>query len=219
MAAPKDEAEFLRGLRMQRDYLLEVNRSLESAVEAKPFAQRLYEETDWTIRALENWPADTAKPSPAEFGLTYIYDRLPGVLPVGPLYKQAVLQAFTASGTTGTYSVQERLLECDFSQTPAAQAFAKCYGSELSTIRQTYVLPEQVRAQLTDRLSDPELAQLFDTALRKYQEGRIGGRDRPGVAFAFRSLIEKVRGELWAKARKPHEQDARNPDGKSCPSA
>lgn len=195
-------------LREQSEYLREYLQRQASQEAIKPLAQRMYEDTELTVRAVGNWPEDWPMPSEADLALADVLDDLPNVLPLPPYYDRIEVAAIASVNSSGTAVLDLRIMEGESAAGTQHEAFARDVLDERHRIVEAFVKPDNVRAELGRRLADPEVLRVFDNAARLYQDWKGGSPVRDLAAQAMRALIEKVRGEISARVRQAHEQKA-----------
>ncbi len=187
------------------DWLKDWMKSFRSAVEAAPYVQKAIEQKEWESEVFSSMP-DAAGEIPHEH-LLDLYSSENKVwfesLPQMPNYRvtMGTAVAFNTTAASATYEFVNRASTLPDEET---QAWARERANAYAAIQQKHQRAEDVRSILGGL--DPKLAQEFEDARSAYRLGPATG-DRKGAAFAMRTVLHHLKGELQSKARnRPQEQ-------------
>ncbi len=187
------------------DWLRNWWESFQSAVKVASYVQKAIEQKEWETEVLSSMP-EAAGEIPHE-NLLDLYSSENKVwfesLPQMPNYRVNVETgvAFNTTAGSATYEFVNRANTLPDDET---QAWAREHVKSYAAIQQKHQRAEDVRSILGGL--NPKLAQEFEDARSGYRLGPATG-DRKGAAFAMRTVLHHLKGELQSKARnRPQEQ-------------
>ncbi len=190
----RDEA--LQSLRVSRAHLEEFAARLTAATLIMPEVAVSLEELHWAIDALEG-----AGPMDLDVAtLDASLGHLQHILPMMPEYSAATGTLVHAATTSGTSLVYTAFSTGKLVMGPEDSQYAEEQALLYDKIQATHKRPDQVRELLSSLASESTLRR-FDAAREGYDlvKARIGHRQ--GAATSIRTLLDGVKGDLWAAAR------------------
>jgi len=169
-----------------------------------PLVQRSLEESEWEVATIEECPpeAEWTSASNLEARLEQEYGHLQQTLPMLPDYDPERISGVAASGTAGSQSLYEMVLEMRSWGTPRVLEYVEARTLAYQELQKAHSRPQVVRALLKSRLALPQQSlERFDRASRAYDSVRAGTGTRTAAAVEMRTLLDGVKGDLWNRAR------------------
>lgn len=168
-------------------------------------AEKLEEQLDWEIRALEGRPVDSAAyPSVIEDQSAEVLRRVTGTFPDLPAVDPAGIAQVNSITTTTANTTVSWVMALGQSGSPGAVTYAAKTLNEYRTIQERQRRPEEVSRLL--EATFPRLKARWDNARAAYGAIRVGTQDATSFGIAGRNFVDGLKGELLERARRvPHE--------------
>lgn len=182
-------------------------RLFDTAKRIAPSVQQAREFADWQVTAYDVLKVDaTSKINAIDQHLSREFALLKRDLPLPPNYSPIdkygvtfqTTFATTTSVTSGTAAIFDVLLSvADFSGKPSLKADQAIKSYE--QLQRTQGRITEARSRLIEHF--PILLAFFEQAEKTYHLAAINPDDIPPAALEMRTLLDKLKGELFSKAR------------------
>lgn len=191
-----------------RDYLKKWIENCQKANEMLPGVQRSYELIDWQCDALSKLP-ESKRRSLDESSISFFtrnYGEIRNALPMIPTYNPQTITlcgTLAVSGASATFDHISKIYD------PSDTSFAVFYESQAQNyhrIQQSQNRLEEVRVLLRCQFPDGVMRQ-YEVTISAYYVAKSGIGEHAVAAGEMRTLLDKVKGELWNKARSHPEEN------------
>ena len=199
MVEDNDPLAQVRAKKARLSGLLESAKSLGDAV---PAIQRMLDVAQWEEDALSTLPSDASGLPLFELGATlaretdFMLSRFPESYALSPSIN-ASATAYSSSGASAVFSYVDAVASI---RTPTALSYAESVEQEYRRLQASLERTDSVRALVTT-LGNARTLDLFDKAASAYASAAAGLLEPAAAALAMRTMIDAVKGDLWAAAR------------------
>jgi len=196
----KDDIEKLKAKRKYLSDWLERNRKAQEVV---PYVHMNLELTEWEIQSLSDLPDEADEiPMPglsAQISRDYKY--LTSALPMMPEYKVSSVYNSTAVTTSGSATVYEAISRVSDIDTPVAKNYSQLHLEKYHQLQEAQSRANDVR-NLISNFGNQQTLERFDKADKSYSLFKAGTLPRTSAAAEMRTLLDGIKGDLFAKARR-----------------
>jgi hypothetical protein len=185
-----------------RDYLRNWLDNHKRATEIAPAVQEAFEEINWQIETLNQRPQESVAISTSQVDeqADITYERITRILPQMPRYDLSIgIQVNSIAATAGTVSFNYILQIGDMGM-PSTFDYASNAIRSYRILQDSHSRPDRVRELLTQKF--PTVVERFDLARRTYRQHELGIGGVTSAALEMRTVLDAVKGELFASARK-----------------
>lgn len=171
-----------------------------------PAVRQAAEEAEWLKHTIESMPEEARGVSTTELDeqLGVVLKRARAIVPMMPAYDAASIPLI-ASGTTSVNSIANTVFVTAASAVgPEVSVWFDDARDSYRRLQEDHLRARQVRALIASAY--PRQLERFDTAVDSYEKTRLSTGAPTSAAFEMRTLIDGIKGELVARAKRPGEQ-------------
>ena len=197
-----DNIDDINELEAKKNYLEEWLARHKKAQHIAPQVQINLELTEWQLRALRDRPKEADEIPLVDMGsqLRRERDFLSRALPMMPIYDVNAIDSSTALSSSGTADLYSYIARVGDLESQEARRYSLRHTTAYNDLQEEQERPKAVRRLLIE-LGNKQIVDRFDRAMAAFLATKRGSGERTSASMEMRTLLDGIKGELFAKAR------------------